>query len=400
MTQPMLKLKGSSRPILIGLILIVCWVVLASLFQLFLVERGLDVQRGQAVSPGLLMGDGMDAADSANGEVDVDSLSSSQLWLDNRFDETVLHALHVCHDTEHCTAPPHSHNPIKLGVLIPPGRFGRLCLEYLKQFLIMKYSAEGGGDAPDIQVMPTSNLPLKWKSDNDGGGNGDAEGDAAEYSLIVHFVSLPLLLAVGDVLLAMMTDDEVRHFPAMSLADVQQTAEILMEWHCSITRKAGDQIPVLTLTLDQIMDDAIEVEDALTEFLGNWKADEELRQSDSEDTLSEGVALAVTNIKRQLRALEIIMVSNKDEDAVHDLRKEIDRIVNGYLRGQDECPTVGDPMTAATPIAKRLLPVLSPLLEGEQIPCKDAEHALEQTSHCKHQFERFSAKQLMKDRQQ
>ena len=162
------------------------------------------------------------------------------LWPDDGSDKRFFLSLSSC--AEDCDGQEGNDKVKKVGLLVPPGTMSRsIFLQFCKKIL-------GTTSADSIQLIPTSHLPPNIE----------------EYTHIVRFADIPLLLSIGDALLNVASSQE-----KITYQDITESCNLLISWHCQLSNLADYQLfPLLTISMEEIDQDQVEAQTRLRDFLG------------------------------------------------------------------------------------------------------------------------------------
>jgi hypothetical protein len=249
------------------------------------------------------------------------------LWPDDLSNENVLESLHSCFDECH----PDHNTPATtqiIGLLFLPGSLGLLFVDFVQE--VVRAHSPNNNDHPNaaVQWIPTSHLP-------------SSNADENNYSHIIRFANLPIMLAVGDALLFMTSSD----LDTITPLDVQETAQLFISWHCQLSNMADTQsVPVMTMTMEQIEADQIETELYLREFVGTALDDFEEEGDDDatmhidEDELVTSLEQIVGKIQKTLQRIDQQLIVNDNKMHNTNLQTLVNNAIQDTLQGEKHCP--------------------------------------------------------------
>jgi hypothetical protein len=248
---------------------------------------------------------------------DDDDNILKDLWPDDLSNENVLESLHSCFDYLDGCHPDHNTPATqKIGLLFLPGSLGLLFADFVQE-VVRVHSPNNANDHQNnaVQWIPTSHLP--------------SNADENNYSHIIRFANLPIMLAVGDALLFMTSSD----LDTITPLDVQETAQLFISWHCQLSNMADTHsVPLMTMTMEQIEEDPIEQEMFLREFVGNALDDFEQEGDDAnkhidEDELVTSLEQIVGKIQKTLQRI------NDQQQLANDKRQQkLQTLVNNAIQ--------------------------------------------------------------------
>ena len=185
----------------------------------------------------------------------------------------------------------------RIAVLRPPGAIGFLFEKFVNE--VVKVHRD---ESTDIELIPTSNLPPY--------GYGKTHG----YTKLIRLATLPLRLAAADMVL----DQTMPHHDkgsksavkvsAIKTDDIKQAVRQNVRWHCRLSHVAA-HTSILTVTLEDLMDEPYEEEFKVKEFLGLKDPQQDLNQHllserhIDEDEMVESLDQIVMDAERLLRGL-------------------------------------------------------------------------------------------------
>lgn len=214
-------------------------------------------------------------------------MNNNELWVDNYQDPGFFESLHAC------VADCHSERtkPTKIALLYPPGSISLIFVDFIHEIA----QAHAKHPRYELTWIPTSHLPSSDK----------------QYSHIVRFATIPVLMAVGDALLhvAPSADD-------ITVTDIQETTKLILVWHCHISKLADSKTaPVLTMTMEEIEEDPIEQEMFFRAFLPAFDPFEE--DFDAHIDV-EGLVMSleeiIERIRRMLKPLDMSLTRRAAAD--------------------------------------------------------------------------------------
>jgi hypothetical protein len=244
-------------------------------------------------------------------EPEEDEFSVLQdIWPDDHDEAEFAASLNSC--IEDCQVPPKT-----VGLLYPPGDFGQIFVK----FIHVTAMTHAPHSKAEIAWEPTSHLPLE---------------DNLRYSHIVRFASLPLILAAGDAVLQFSSPENI------SWRDIQDTVELLLCWHCQLSNlvQAGSSFPLMTMTMEQIEEDALQQSMLLKDFLPDLEPnddDDEVMDPNFEDPLVNNLHEIVDRIRHLLQRLDTEFRNDKSTQDT-SLEGLVRRIIQEFLVDDVTCP--------------------------------------------------------------
>jgi hypothetical protein len=258
------------------------------------------------------------------------------LWPEDGQDKILFMSLNSC--VEGCGSEPPG-RPLKVGLLVPPGNMSQIFLNFCST--VAHHYSHGKNDnndkndnnniRNDIQWIPTHHLPPS----ND------------EYTHIVRFANIPLLLAVGDALRTVASPHDI-----ITWQDVQETTKLLISWHCQLSNLADEEtLPILTMSMEELEQDLYQQESTLTIFLFEDGSDEggsgdHMNEEEMEKSLDD----TIVGIKNLLRTVNKQLLKETKQGLVSLTKKTIKEILPG-LQG---CPKEGDLWQPTRQMAQRV----------------------------------------------
>lgn len=316
------------------------------------------------------------------------------IWPDDLENPEFLKSLHSCSSND-CIPDEklQSSAPLKIGLLFPPGSFGLVFLDLVKS---VSHSHMVISDTfQETLWIPTSHLPTLTASKE--------KIVNQQYTHIIRFANLPLLLAVGDALRYVATGKESMQ---ITWLDVQETSRLLIRWHCQLSNLADEKsLRILTLTMEQIAEDPIEAERSLRQFLPvlhdfDENGDAESHFDEEEigvDGLNERIVKVLMGIDKKLQY-----------DWGHDLETGVSQIIKEMMdKNGEKCPppdVVNSPSWFGLPTSPLALRVHQLLQTGEtykddQENCQqqqeDSSTHMSESLFCKTLTPPFDAKSLI-----
>lgn len=287
------------------------------------------------VSPHAIVGDKEEAL------IDV-------LWPEDGQDKLFFMSLSSC--VESCGSEPTANRALKVGLLVPPGEMSQIFLNFCKT-VAHRYRQRN-----DIQWIPTHHLP---PSKN-------------EYTHIVRFANIPILLAVGDALRSVTLPHET-----VSSQDVQETTKLIISWHCQLSNLADEETyPILTISMEELEQDQYEQESTLTTFLfEEGTGDGGNGDHMNEEEMEKGLEETIGGIKKLLKAVNKQLLKATSQGLVSLTKKSIKDILPG-LQG---CPAEGDLWQPKSQMAQRVFQFLKKgTAEDDNTVCRtgDRSHTL------------------------
>jgi hypothetical protein len=295
------------------------------------------------------------------------------LWPDDYEEIEFLEALHSCLDD---CVDSKKRPAINVALLFPLGGIGLVFVDFVHAIA----RSHASHTPSEVWWIPTSHLP----------------SSAQQYSHILRFANLPLLLAVGDALLHVASPTE------LTWVDVQETTRLLLSWHCQLSHLADRQsIPLLTMTMEKIEEDPFEQEMYLREFLPAlefYEYEDDANAHIDEDELAMSLQEMINRIKTTLKTLDQQFQKDAPKKGLPDKSLEalVKRIVKGYLREDVFCPAQEDLFIPSSPSAQRVYQFLqkgSPT--DDEATCKDA--AMSNYLVCRTLTPSFDTKSLVQE---
>jgi hypothetical protein len=303
------------------------------------------------------------------------------LWPNNYQDESLFQAIsHSCDEACH----PEKRPSLKVAILFFPGRIGSIFVDFIKECVRLHFDKDNKDG--DMMVVPTSHIP----------SNG------GDFTHIIRFVNLPLLLAVGDALLSVSDGKD------FTLDDVQQVTQLILNWHCELSQLADSHtIPLFTVTMEELIEEPDEVELDLREFVTALDPFEEMNSMDY-DELEKNLSNLVHKIEASLEQLEERSSKGGGKNSIV-VEILVEDLATHFLKGGTACPNdinkKGDNLllsltgaTSSSSLANQFLPFVAPSYHGAtnaQTMCVDPNHPLSKKDICLDLLMiPFSAKQL------
>jgi hypothetical protein len=285
------------------------------------------------------------------------------LWPDDYQDRLLFQSLiHSCVDECH----PQDQPSKKVALLVPPGSMGSMFVDFCKQ--VIKLHMKDDDEEEDFQIIVTSRLA----SHKD------------EYTHIVRFANLPMLLAVGDALLAVGPAAEA------TVQDVVEITELFIWWHCKMSYVADQQsTPVYSVTMQHLLEDPDEVEMDLRDFITALDPFEGESNDILVDEMMNSVAQIIQLIQHLMERLDRdpSLQQAQEKGGVEAL---VDHIVADVLQ---KCPDGLLDISLKGEMTKRVYALMNMELSDEAI-CEDSHNPLSQQLACKERVPPFMAKQL------
>ena len=316
-----------------------------------------------------------------------------KLWPDDDADSFFV-ALLDCY--EECTAQ--EKPPKKIAILYPPGQMGLEFVDLVKKIVLAHYHSSSPSDQ-EVLWVPTSHVP------------SPADG----YSHIIRFANLPILLAAGDALFSTKGSDKKADKVITTWKDVEETAELIVSWHCWISSVAEKQTtPVVSITMHQLEDSQLEVETSIRDFINllmPYEDDPEghidaLKQTTKMQKMIDNIQAMLIPIDQKLRK-----EGGRRKAGQHNqnLQVLVNHVIRQYLTEDLQCPTFEGPgeylhtpkETSST--ATRLVDLVQPvydtsltLYENDLKWCNDNnDSSLSSSLFCKNLIKPFSMKSLL-----
>jgi len=253
------------------------------------------------------------------------------LWPDDHDAEEFVASLRSC--TDDCLGEPRP-QPQRVGLLYPPGDFGLIFVDFI-QATAKTHAPHTRGE---ILWEPTSHLP------------SDATN---RYSHVVRFAVLPLILAAGDALLQYSDPNEI------SWQDIPETVELLLRWHCELSNLVhpGSSYPLMTITMEQIEEDAIQQSFMLVGFVDGLEPnddDDGEMDPNFENPLVNRLHEIVNRVKPLLQRLDGDFTKEGSTNSKDkNLEGMVVRIIQNFLVDDVKCPKEVPPMQVPVSDAAR-----------------------------------------------
>jgi hypothetical protein len=281
------------------------------------------------------------------------------LWPDDYQDPLLFQSLHSCVDECH----PQDQPSKKVALLVPPGSMGSMFVDFCKQ--VIKLHMKDGEE--DFEIIVTSRLA----SHKD------------EFTHIIRFANLPMLLSVGDALLAVGPAAEA------TVQDVVEITELFVWWHCQISYLADQQsTPVYSVTMEYLLEHSDELEMDLRDFITALDPFEGKPNDIPVEEMMNSVSQLIELIQHLLQRL--------DKDPSQQAKEKggveviVDHIVADLL---EKCPNGLPALSLEGEMTKRVYSLMNMELSDEAI-CGDSQNPLSQQLACKERVPPFMAKQL------
>ncbi|KAL3943953.1 MAG: hypothetical protein SGBAC_001987 [Bacillariaceae sp.] len=275
------------------------------------------------------------------------------LWPEDGQDTNFFMSLNSCLDgcepsSQDKSTSNNAEKKLKVGLLAPPGRmsqaFFSLCKELAQN--ISKQRAGIGQESGTIHWIPTHQLPVS----------------SNEYTHIIRFANVPLLLAAGDALQTMISTSQTSASDDLQIAwqDVNETTKLLVSWHCQISNMVDEgTIPLVTISMEELEQDSYEQELMLMSFLKSSAADENVMGSADgsgdgtyEEPTFDEIFLKETigNIKPMLKQANKVLLKEMDKGLVTLTKQTIKQ----SLRGVKGCPSEAELWHPTRPLPQQL----------------------------------------------
>jgi hypothetical protein len=317
--------------------------------------------------------------------------SLENLWPDDLHDADFFESLHSCYDDCHPNKTPST----KIGLLFPPGAIGLMFLDFVQT--VARSHVAATKPYTEALWIPTSHLPAS-NHEND-----------QQYTHILRFANLPLLLAVGDALLHVTTTTNNNRAEEITWLDVQETTQLLVIWHCQLSHLADQKsLPILTMTMEQLAEDPVEQELYLREFLPALDNSEDDDAGevhiDDDGGMVNSLDQVIARIKVTLQAIDQKLQKEKGQR----LEASVNRIVKAMMLkggGDDKCPPglVDGPLfTPRSPMAQRVHQLLQKgkTYKDDQDLCQKDDSTLSNSLFCKTLTPPFNSKSLIDESKQ
>eukprot|EP00980_Cylindrotheca_fusiformis_P007811 scaffold1669_cov129-Cylindrotheca_fusiformis.AAC.22 len=272
------------------------------------------------------------------------------LWPEDGQDNMFFLSMTSCADDCGPELPPEQ--PLKVGLLVLPGSMSQIFLNFCKTSAHHFSNTSGEKKInTKIQWIPTHHLPPSTD----------------EYTHIVRFATVPLLLSVGDALRSVASPDEL-----VSWQDVEDTTKLIISWHCHLSSLANEETyHLLTMSMEELEQDQYEEESTLMTFLS---IDSDGSEGDSSDHLNEEemektLDKTIRGIRDLLKVVNKQILQERQEGIVSLTKKTIKGIVSS-LQG---CPVEEELFQPKAPMAQRVHQFLKKgTEEDDKTLCKHA----------------------------
>ncbi len=247
------------------------------------------------------------------------------LWPDDHNEEEFAASLISCVDDCLNDPPP---LPKIVGLLYPPGDFGVLFVDFIHGTAL----AQAQHTSTEIIWEPTTHLPSPSTND---------------FSHLIRFVTLPLLLAAGDAVLQFATPNDI------TWQDIQETVPLLLHWHCELSNLVAlgsAPIPLMTVTMEQIEEDALQQSFQLRNFIPNLQPNDDDGGDDTGidpdfvDSLLYNLHEIVDRIQPLLQRLDAAFQLDSKSTPDPDLEHLVRRLIREFLIDDTKCPIDLPPM--------------------------------------------------------
>jgi len=256
-----------------------------------------------------------------------------------------------------------------VGILSPPGELSDFFANWVKD-VIKVHSTE----KTDIALIPTNHVPPYGYGKNHG------------WTKIIRFTSLPLGLASADALRSASHDDSSSD--AM-LSDLKAATRQIIRWHNRLSHVAA-HTSLLTVSLDDLLDDPFGVEDKICNFLSVEKVVSGGSHIDEEELI--GSVQPIIDLNNRL--LTEIGHASGLEKAIEDvfevvMKEEFHRSKNLSAWPCQSFWSVEDdpnPTKNLSPVIKKLAKRMSPNCNAEYTKCTVEKDRCEERGDavCKH----------------
>ncbi|CAJ1934212.1 unnamed protein product [Cylindrotheca closterium] len=274
------------------------------------------------------------------------------LWPEDGQDTTFFMSLNSCVDgcgpsSQDKSSSNNEQKKLKVGLLAPPGRMSRAFFSFCKQLAqqISKQPAGKGQESDTIHWIPTHHLPFT----------------SNEYTHIIRFANVPLLLATGDALQTMVTTSQV---PASDVSqivwqDINETTKLLVSWHCQISNLVDEgTVPLVTISMEELEQDSYEQENMLMSFLTSSTTEEnDMGGADGsgdgniEPTFDESfIKETIGNIKPMLKQVNRVLLKEMNKGLVTLTKQTIKQ----SLHGVQGCPSEAGLWHPSRPLPRML----------------------------------------------
>lgn len=276
------------------------------------------------------------------------------LWPEDGQDASFFMSLNSCVDG--CEASQDESDEdgrsTKVGLLAPPGKMSRAFYWFCKEVIRHISEQKTGQGSTKIHWIPTHHLPAV----------------RTEYTHIVRFANVPLLLAAGDALQAVMTVPEsaIAGSQEIRWQDINEATKLLISWHCQLSNMVDDgTIPLVTISMEELEQDPSEQETMLIDFLRSPNAvNNDVRSGSSgsgsgsgsgdleEEPITDAAFLknAIARIKSILKQVNRVALKEAKKGLV-TLTKQT---IKESLRGVEGCPAEKGLWEPSRPLPRRV----------------------------------------------
>lgn len=256
-------------------------------------------------------------------EPDMADSILQDIWPSDYNDPEFASSLTSC--VEDCLGEDHI-APKTVGVLYPPGDFGLIFVDFVHATAM----THAPHSKAEIIWEPTSHLP--------------SQETLLRYSHIVRFANLPLILAAGDAVLQFSSPKDI------SWRDIQDTVRLLLCWHCQLSNlvQQGLSFPLMTVTMEQIDEDALQQSILLDGFIPDLEPnddDDAGMDPNFEDPLLDKLHEIADRIRPLLQRLDAEFRKDPSKSTQDkSLEGLVRRIVGEFLVNDVACPRNVPPM--------------------------------------------------------
>lgn len=255
------------------------------------------------------------------------------LWPEDGQDASFFMSLNSCVDgCEPSSKDKSSNSPLKVGLLAPPGRMSRVFFSFCAQ-VAQQISKQQTDSNIQLSWIPTHHLPF---TDH-------------EYTHLIRFANVPLLLAAGDALQTVLTTSSFKGNggPQIAWQDIIETTKLLVSWHCQISNMVEEgTVPLVTISMEELEQDSYEQENMIMGFLKSSAVEEDYAggADGSGDALDEPtfnttyLTETIDNIKPMLKEVNRIVLKELNKGLVTMTKQAIKQ----SLQGVQGCPNGDD----------------------------------------------------------
>jgi len=274
------------------------------------------------------------------------------LWPEDGQDTNFFMSLKSCIDgcepaSQDKSSSNNAEKGLKVALLAPPGRMTRAFFSFCKEITqqISKQPAGKGQESRTVHWFPTHHLP----------------STSNEYTHIIRFANVPLLLAAGDALRTIITTSQLPETdgPQITWQDINETTKLLVSWHCQISNMVDEgTVPLVTISMEELEQDSYEQENMLMSFLKSSAVEENVLGSADgsgdgidEPTFDETILKeSIGNIKPMLKQVNRVLLKERDKGLVTLTKQTIKQ----SLHGVQGCPSEAELWHPSRPLPQML----------------------------------------------